>query len=264
MSSAATTMFSNYSSSSSFEQQQQQQHKHRISRSRFTSTTKTSAYANNNNKNKNENKMKIFKRGRDLFRVTATDDSSASFWDAEKMGKLDPIRNEVLLSIVNSELSDEDVNRLVWECLGYRCTIDLDPETLTAQEIWTPDEVFPNWAKKYPQPPDVIGTTRKYYPEIDGPVKEACASLTRSVASEYKNGLKEALKPLGWKGFKMEGLTPNMTRRAQAANWLVYYRSELRGVSIEELKRRREVRRAKELEDGTDEKPTGGTKQSVV
>jgi hypothetical protein len=106
--------------------------------------------------------------------------------------------------------------------------------------------------------------TRKYYPEIDQPVKEACASLTRSVASEYKNGLKEQLRPLGWKGFKMEGLTPNMTRRAQAANWLVYYRSELRGVSIEELKRRREVRRLKEIEDGEEKKPTGGSAQSVV
>ena len=187
-------------------------------------------------------------------------------WDpAEHDGELDPIRNEVLLQIVQSELTDEEVNKLVWQCLGYEKTIDLDPETLTATEKWSvSDKVFPNWAKRFPEPPDVIGVTRKYYPEIDQPVKEACASLTRSVASEYKNGLKEQLRPLGWKGFKMEGLTPNMTRRAQAANWLVYYRSELRGVSIEELKRRREVRRLKEIEDGEEKKPTGGSAQSVV
>jgi len=193
-------------------------------------------------------------------------DQGATPWDpAEHDGELDPIRNEVLLQIVQSELSDEEVNKLVWQCLGYEMTIDLDPETLTATEKWSvSDKVFPNWAKRFPEPPDVIGVTRKYYPEIDQPVKEACASLTRSVASEYKNGLKEQLRPLGWKGFKMEGLTPNMTRRAQAANWLVYYRSELRGVSIEELKRRREVRRLKEIEDGEEKKPTGGSAQSVV
>ena len=196
----------------------------------------------------------------------AQQDQGAKPWDpAEHDGELDPIRNEVLLQIVQSELSDEEVNKLVWQCLGYEMTIDLDPETLTATEKWSvSDKVFPNWAKRFPEPPDVIGVTRKYYPEIDQPVKEACASLTRSVASEYKNGLKEQLRPLGWKGFKMEGLTPNMTRRAQAANWLVYYRSELRGVSIEELKRRREVRRLKEIEDGEEKKPTGGSAQSVV
>ena len=187
-------------------------------------------------------------------------------WDPSKNdGELDPIRNEVLLRIVQSEISDEEVNKLVWRCLGYEMRIELDPETLTATETWrVSNKVFPNWAKRFPEPPDVIGVTRKYYPEIDQPVKEACASLTRSVSSEYKNGLKEQLKPLGWKGFKMEGLTPNMTRRAQAANWLVYYRSELRGVPIEELKRRRELRRLKEIEEGEEKKPTGGSAQSVV
>ena len=182
--------------------------------------------------------------------------SGAEPWDPSKNdGELDPIRNEVLLRIVQSEISDEEVNKLVWRCLGYEMTIELDPETLTATETWrVSNKVFPNWAKRFPEPPDVIGVTRKYYPEIDQPVKEACASLTRSVSSEYKNGLKEQLKPLGWKGFKMEGLTPNMTRRAQAANWLVYYRSELRGVPIEELKRRRELRRLKEIEEGEEKK----------
>ena len=41
----------------------------------------------------------------------------------------------MLLQIVESELPDEEVNRLVWEALGYTKTIDLDPETLTAQEV---------------------------------------------------------------------------------------------------------------------------------
>lgn len=49
------------------------------------------------------------------------------------------------------------------------------------------------------------GVTRKYWPEIDAPVKAACAALTRSVAEEHKQGIKSTLKYLGWKGFKMVG-----------------------------------------------------------
>ena len=195
------------------------------------------------------------------------EDASASWgaepWDEEKNGP-DPIGDDVLLSIVRSELSDEQVNKLVWNALGYRCKVELDAETLTAVEVWTPDEVFPNWANTYPTPPDVLGVTRKYDPKIDAPVKAACAALTRSVPEEHKQGIKTTLTPLGWKGFKMDGLTPNMTRRAQAANWLLFYRRELRGVSIDELRRRREIRRAKEEAEGKTNRPTGTTKQGVV
>jgi len=35
-------------------------------------------------------------------------------------------------------------------------------------------------------------------------------------------------------------LTPNLTRRAQCANWLVFYREELFGYTVEELKERRQ------------------------
>ena len=90
-------------------------------------------------------------------------------------------------------------------------------ETLEGIEVWAAENVFPKWAAAYPQPPDVIGVTRKYFPEVDAPVKAACAALTRSVAQEHKQGIKTTLKHLGWKGFKMDGLTPNMTRRAQVA-----------------------------------------------
>jgi len=258
--------FSSFSSSSS-------SGKNEIEEERRSASASRMCYPNNKNERTPRSAKRSgnvgFSRGAILKTRASSEglsDSGAEPWDpSEHDGALDPIRNEVLLQIVQSELSDEEVNKLVWQCLGYEMEIELDPETLTATEKWkVSDKVFPNWAKRFPEPPDVIGVTRKYYPEIDQPVKEACASLTRSVASEYKNGLKEQLRPLGWKGFKMEGLTPNMTRRAQAANWLVYYRSELRGVPIEELKRRREVRRLKEIEDGEEKKPTGGSAQSVV
>ena len=191
------------------------------------------------------------------------DEWGAKPWDDARDGA-DPLSNEVLLSIVRSELADEEVNRLVWNALGYRSRVELDAETLTASEVWTPDEVFPNWAKSYPEPPDVIGVTRKYDPKIDAPVKAACAALTRSVPEEHKQGIKTTLTPLGWKGFKMEGLTPNMTRRAQVANWLLFYRRELRGVSIEELRARRDARKAKEIAEGKQDRPTGTTKQGVI
>lgn len=38
-------------------------------------------------------------------------------------------------------------------------------------------------------------------------------------------------------------MTPNKTRRAQCANWLIYYREELFGYTIEELSERRRLKR---------------------
>ena len=40
---------------------------------------------------------------------------------------------------------------------------------------------------------------------------------------------------MGFKGFKLNELTPNKTRRAQAVNWLLYYRETLYGKTVEEL-----------------------------
>ena len=45
---------------------------------------------------------------------------------------------------------------------------------------------------------------------------------------------------------KYKELTPNKTRRAQCANWLLYYREELFGFTIEELKERRQKKREAE------------------
>jgi hypothetical protein len=41
-------------------------------------------------------------------------------------------------------------------------------------------------------------------------------------------------------------LTPNKTRRAQCANWLLFFREELFGYTVEELKERRELKKEKE------------------
>jgi hypothetical protein len=102
-------------------------------------------------------------------------------------------------------------------------------------------------------------------------VLRAVQSLQRSVPTEHKDDLRAHLKPLGWTGYKLDGLTPNKTRRAQVARWLIYYREALHGVSIEELRRRRDARAAEESEReaaaaarGETIPPTGTTKQSVL
>ena len=44
----------------------------------------------------------------------------------------------------------------------------------------------------------------------------------------------------------MAELTPNNTRRAQCANWLLYYREELFGYTVEELKEKRRLKQEEE------------------
>ena len=63
---------------------------------------------------------------------------------------------------------------------------------------------------------------------------------------------------------ELDGLTPNMTRRAQVASWLLYYRTELHGVPIDELRRRRAARAAAEAAAPEKQAPTGMAGQSVV
>ena len=127
----------------------------------------------------------------------------------------------------------------------------------------------------------------------------AASPPARQVPREHKDRLKPTLRPLGWKGFKMAGLTPNMTRRAQAAptrpghghghvrspreavrpkeicgprppqvsTWLLYYRKELRGVPLETLLRRKQERAAAEVAapaDATVSPATGTTRQSII
>ena len=164
------------------------------------------------------------------------------------------LSNENILRIVRIESSDLEVNTLVWKCLGYR----FDPET----ESWSNDQCFPKWREKYPTPPDLIGMQRIYSPEVDKPSLRANQALVRSIPADNKQSLKAHLKPLGFSGYKYAELTPNKTRRAQCANWLIYYREELFGYSVEELRERRqrkkeeEERKAKaEEKEGDDWKP---------
>mmetsp|Transcript_37791 Transcript_37791/g.82810 ORF Transcript_37791/g.82810 Transcript_37791/m.82810 type:complete len:301 (+) Transcript_37791:162-1064(+) len=158
------------------------------------------------------------------------------------------LSNENLLRILRIECTDLEVNTLVWKCLGYR----FDPD---AKE-WTDVECFPKWREKYPNtPPDLIGMSRIYSKEQDQPSLKANQALVRSVPADNKQSLKTQLKPYGFTGYQYRELTPNKTRRAQCANWLLYYREELFGYTVEELRERRRLKleaekRQQEEEEG--------------
>mmetsp|Transcript_26497 Transcript_26497/g.34510 ORF Transcript_26497/g.34510 Transcript_26497/m.34510 type:complete len:283 (-) Transcript_26497:392-1240(-) len=148
------------------------------------------------------------------------------------------LTNENILKIVLSESSDLEANTLCWKCLGYR----FDEEN----ERWTTEEVFPKWRDQYPEPPDFIGMQRIYSKEVDQPSLTSNRALTSSIPVEHKQMLKVQLKPLGFKGFQFSELTPNKTRRAQVANWILFFREELMGYTVEELRERRRLKREAE------------------
>lgn len=143
---------------------------------------------------------------------------------------LDELSNENVVRIVREECGDDEVNALVWKCLGYR----------RDGESYASDAVFPKWRAKYPAPPDLVGVTRVYSKDVDEPVLRANQALVASIPMKYKGGIKEHLRAVGWTGYKLEGLTPNKTRRAQCANWLLYYREALFGLSLDELREARD------------------------
>ena len=77
--------------------------------------------------------------------------------------KVEELSNENLYRILvrRSNVTDLEVNTLVWKCLGYR----FDSTT----EEWTATEVFPKWKERFPTPPDLIGMQRIYSKDVDGP-----------------------------------------------------------------------------------------------
>ncbi|CAM9189751.1 unnamed protein product [Ascophyllum nodosum] len=148
------------------------------------------------------------------------------------------LNNHNVIKIIAQKCTDKEVNWLVWKCLGYRFD--------TERELWMADNVFPLWKEKYPEPPDLIGVTRVYSREVDRPVMKANQALVRSIPMEFKRSIMEHLKPIGFTGYKMDELTPNRTRRAQVTNFIIYFREELWGVSLEELRLRRKERKESE------------------
>jgi hypothetical protein len=166
------------------------------------------------------------------------------------------LSNENLYKILMLECNDLEVNTLVWKCLGYR----FDEEAVE----WTAAEVFPKWKENFPTPPDCIGMARIYSKEVDQPSLKANQSIVRSVPVDNKQSLKTHLKPLGFTGYQFAELTPNKTRRAQCANWLLYYREELFGYTVEELREKRRLKKeAEEVEKHRLEEESGKPAEDV-
>ncbi|MGF1571283.1 MAG: DUF1823 family protein [Nodosilinea sp.] len=117
------------------------------------------------------------------------------------MDNLPPLSTETLWAILNDELADDTVNRLVWHHLGYRYD--------AAQGQWDSSAVPPAWAERFPEPPDFIAS------------RPATVQLTRSIPAEHKQLLKTEL---GFKGYTVDQLVPRLTRRATMTNWLLNYR----------------------------------------
>ena len=147
------------------------------------------------------------------------------------------IENQNLIRIVNLQCTDAECNKLAWKCLGYGY------DTATDKFVLTPN-VFPKWAAKYPEPPDLIGVTRNYSPDVDKVCRDASMNLMRSIPRDFKGGVREVEKE-GFRGYKLKELTPNKTRRAQLVNWLIYYRTKLWGKTFEQLREERMQEEAK-------------------
>jgi len=116
------------------------------------------------------------------------------------MSDLPHLNTETIWAILNEKIDDDTVNKLVWQCLGYRYNLEM--------MNWDITEVSPDWQTDYPEPPDFIES------------RPATVKLTRSIPAENKQLLKEEL---GFKGYKIGEFGPRQTRRATAANWLLSY-----------------------------------------
>jgi hypothetical protein len=121
--------------------------------------------------------------------------------------KLPELNTDTIWAILNEEIDDATVNRLVWHYLGYRYD--------ESQQSWDNSQTSDDWAEIYPDPPDFIEN------------RPPTVKLTRSIPKEHKQLLKEQL---GFAGYKIGEFGPRQTRRATAANWLLHFLTTTEGV----------------------------------
>ena len=116
------------------------------------------------------------------------------------MYELPSLTPDTIWAILNEEIPDDTVNKLVWHYLGYRYN--------STTNQWDITQVATEWKEEYPEPPNFIES------------RPATVKLTRSIPPANKQLLKEQL---GFKGYKIGEFGPRQTRRATAANWLLSY-----------------------------------------
>ena len=118
------------------------------------------------------------------------------------VSELWPLSRELLLQILEDRCSDQFVCERIWERLGY----------VPAEEHWAAGGNTPaEWAEAFPQAPQVIAE------------RPASVRLTRSIAKEHKQLLKQQLQ---FAGYRIGELYPRRTRRATAVSWLLAWLAE--------------------------------------
>ncbi|MDV3352966.1 DUF1823 family protein [Leptolyngbyaceae cyanobacterium CCMR0082] len=122
------------------------------------------------------------------------------------MTELPPLTETTLWAILNEELEDDVVNRLVWHYLGYRYD--------EATTEWDASNVIDPLREKFPEPPNFIES------------RPATVQLTRSIPKPNKQLLKTYL---GFKGYSIDQLVPRLTRRATMTSWLLSH-MQLKGL----------------------------------
>ena len=147
-----------------------------------------------------------------------------------------PLSRALLEAVLADRLSDRYVCELVWTRLGYSPAtgspapeeaLKPDPAAPNAAAVlpalsapWSAGPATPaDWAEAFPVAPELIAT------------RSASVRLTRSIAAEHKQLLKQQL---GFAGYRIGELYPRRTRRATAVNWLLAQLAE-RGEPLPEL-----------------------------
>ena len=121
-----------------------------------------------------------------------------------------PLSRALLEAVLDDRTSDRFVCELIWPRLGY------EP---AGSGIWSAGPATESpWRESFPIAPEVIAE------------RPASVALTRSIAKEHKQLLKQQL---GFAGYRIDELYPRRTRRATAVNWLLAHLAE-RGETLPE------------------------------
>lgn len=119
-----------------------------------------------------------------------------------------PLSRALLEAVLADRTSDRFVCELLWPRLGYERGED-------GSWLAGPD-CEPAWREAFPVEPQFIAE------------RPASVALTRSIAREHKQLLKQQL---GFAGYRIGELYPRRTRRATAVNWLLAHLAS-RGESL--------------------------------
>ena len=114
-----------------------------------------------------------------------------------------PLSRELLEAVLADRTSDRFVCVLIWPRLGYE---------LNGSGTWSAGPASSaGWRESFPIEPQFIA------------VRPASVALTRSIAKEHKQLLKQQL---GFAGYTIDELYPRRTRRATGVNWLLAHLAE--------------------------------------